>query len=70
VVRVLLPDVALPVRRLLGVIVAVWHTAYNITTATEATTGVLAAISSSVVIVAGLLLLLRSAPTARGPGPS
>jgi len=41
-------------------IVAVWHTAYNVTTATEATAGVVAAISSTLVIVAGLLLLAQA----------
>jgi membrane protease YdiL (CAAX protease family) len=51
-------------------LVACWHTAYNLTTATAATAGLLAAISSTLVIVAGLILLLRHAFTSRRPEPS
>ena len=40
-------------------IVALWHTAYNFTTATEASAGAAAAIASTVVIVAGVVILRR-----------
>lgn len=42
-------------------VVAMWHTAYNVSTATEATAGLVAAISSTLVIAAGVVLLVRSA---------
>lgn len=38
-------------------VVALWHTAYNFTTATEATAGVAAAVSSTVVILASVVIL-------------
>jgi membrane protease YdiL (CAAX protease family) len=48
-------------------IVAAWHTAYNVATATEATAGLAAAVTSTLVIVASLLLLLRPrSPVRRG----
>ena len=40
-------------------IVALWHTAYNFTTATEAASGVTAAAVSAAVIVAGVVILRR-----------
>lgn len=42
-------------------IVALWHTAYNFTTATKATAGVAAAVASTLVIVASVVILLRRA---------
>ncbi|HYN30214.1 MAG TPA: CPBP family intramembrane glutamic endopeptidase [Dermatophilaceae bacterium] len=47
-------------------VVAVWHTAYNVTTATEATAGLVAAVSSTAVMAAAVLLLLRRSAW-RGP---
>lgn len=41
-------------------LVACWHTAYNATTATEATAGTVAAVSSTVVVVAGAALVLAA----------
>jgi len=46
-------------------IAACWHTAYNFTTATEATAGLVAAISSTLVIAAGLALLLHEVRSRR-----
>ncbi len=40
-------------------VVALWHTAYNFTTATEAANGAAAAIASAAVIVAGVVILRR-----------
>jgi membrane protease YdiL (CAAX protease family) len=40
-------------------IVALWHTAYNFATATEASTGIAAALASTVVIVASVIILRR-----------
>ena len=40
-------------------IVALWHTAYNFTTATEASAGVAAAVASTAVIIASVVLLRR-----------
>lgn len=42
-------------------IVALWHTAYNFTTATKASAGVAAAVASTLVIVASVVILLRRA---------
>jgi len=42
-------------------LVSAWHTAYNLSTATEATAGLAAAASSTLVMAATLVLLLRSA---------
>jgi membrane protease YdiL (CAAX protease family) len=50
-------------------IVALWHTAYNFATATEAANGVPAAIASSAVIV-GSVVILRRPATWRKPPPS
>jgi membrane protease YdiL (CAAX protease family) len=52
-------------------IVALWHTAYNFATATEAASGVAAAVASAAVIVAGVIIMRRPAtwtPTAAAPG--
>jgi hypothetical protein len=38
---------------------ALWHTAYNLTTATSATAGTTAVVTSSVVMVAAVIVLLR-----------
>ncbi len=38
-------------------LVALWHTAYNFTTATEASAGIAAAVSSTVVMVGGVVIL-------------
>lgn len=40
-------------------VVALWHTAYNFTTATSASAGVAAAVASTVVIVASVVILLQ-----------
>ena len=40
-------------------VVALWHTAYNFATATEAASGTSAAIASSAVVVAGIVILRR-----------
>ena len=40
-------------------IVALWHTAYNFTTATEASAGVAAAVASTAVIIASAVILRR-----------
>ncbi len=40
-------------------VVALWHTAYNFTTATEASAGVAAAVASTIVIVASVVILRR-----------
>lgn len=56
-------------------LVACWHTAYNLTTATEATAGLPAAVASTLVMVVTAVVLLRSrragdrvpAPTAGRP---
>jgi uncharacterized protein len=40
-------------------IVALWHTAYNMATATKASAGMAAAVASTVVIVASLTILIR-----------
>jgi membrane protease YdiL (CAAX protease family) len=40
-------------------LVALWHTAFNLTTATAAANGLVAAVSSTAVCVAGVVLLLR-----------
>ena len=40
-------------------VVAVWHTAYNFTTATEASAGVAAAVASTAVILASVVILSR-----------
>jgi len=40
-------------------LVAAWHTAYNLSTATEATAGLAAAASSTLVMAAAVVLLLR-----------
>lgn len=44
-------------------LVACWHTAYNLSTATEATAGMAAAVSSTLVMIATLALLLRARRT-------
>jgi membrane protease YdiL (CAAX protease family) len=56
-------------------LVAAWHTAFNLTSATEATSGVGAAMASSVVIIAALVIAIgwfvggrRGARTAAVPG--
>lgn len=41
-------------------LVATWHTAYNVSTATEATAGVAAAVSSTLVMVTAVVLIVRS----------
>jgi len=41
-------------------VVAAWHTAYNFGTATEATAGLAAAVTSTLVILATVLVLLRA----------
>ncbi|WP_062530651.1 CPBP family intramembrane glutamic endopeptidase [Demequina rhizosphaerae] len=48
-------------------VVALWHTAYNLTTATEAAAGVAAAVSSTVVMAASVAILLRRRSWARPP---
>jgi membrane protease YdiL (CAAX protease family) len=42
-------------------LVAAWHTAYNLSTATDATAGLAASVSSTLVMAATLVLLLRPA---------
>jgi membrane protease YdiL (CAAX protease family) len=53
-------------------VVALWHTAYNFATATEASSGVPAAVATSVVIVASIVILRRPSTwtTPRLPDPS
>lgn len=46
-------------------VVAAWHTAYNVGTATEATAGVTAAVISTLVIAATVVLLVRAAVAGR-----
>lgn len=46
-------------------VVALWHTAYNFATATEASAGVPAAVASSAVIVAGVIILRRTSTWTR-----
>lgn len=41
-------------------LVATWHTAYNFTTATDATTGVTAAVSSMIVMAIAITILVRN----------
>ena len=41
-------------------IVALWHTAYNFTTATEATGGIAAAVATAAVIAASVIIMRRS----------
>ena len=41
-------------------IVALWHTAYNFTTATEASSGIAAAVATTAVIVASVIILRRT----------
>lgn len=41
------------------VVTALWHTAYNLTTATSATAGTTAVVTSSVVMVAAVIVLMR-----------
>ena len=50
-------------------IVALWHTAYNFTTATEASGGLAAAVATTAVIVASVIILRRGA-TWRSPSES
>lgn len=40
-------------------VVALWHTAYNVTTATEAAAGLAAAVATAVVIIASVVILRR-----------
>jgi membrane protease YdiL (CAAX protease family) len=49
-------------------VVALWHTAYNFATATEAASGATAAVASAVVIVAGVVILRRPTTWSR-PAP-
>lgn len=51
-------------------LVALWHVTFNFATGTEATAGLFAAIASSLVMVAGLLIALSRGTWRRPPGKS
>ncbi len=50
-------------------LVAMWHTVYNLGSATDAARGLPAAVTSTLVMVAAVVLLVRSGPVRRGQGP-